>query len=102
VQVLEYIDKDAVKQMVGNRDILTDEDRLKATTGLKIDSTAMKCEVVYPTQVTDFDKIPLQVRILSHILVVVVKPCLAVYQTVLSPLACNGPFIGCPKELTIP
>jgi len=64
VQVLEYIDKDVVQQMIGNREILTDENRLKATTGLKIDSTGMKCEVVYPTQVTDFDKIPLQVSIL--------------------------------------
>jgi hypothetical protein len=65
VQVLEeYIDEDVVKQMIGNADILTDEARLKATTGLRIDSTGLKCEVIYPAQVTDFDKIPLQVSIL--------------------------------------
>jgi hypothetical protein len=102
VQVLEYIDKDVVQQMIGNIEILTDEDRLKATTGMKIESTGMKCEVVYPTQVTDFDKIPLQVSILSPILVVAAKPCLAVYQTVPSPLAGNDPFIGSQNKLTIP
>lgn len=65
MQVLEeYIDEDVVKQMIGNADILTDEARLKATTGLRIDSTGLKCEVIYPAQVTDFDKIPLQVSIL--------------------------------------
>lgn len=77
MQVLDYIDKEVVQQMIGNREILTDEDRLKATTGLKIDSAGMICEVVYPTQVTDFDKIPLQVSIQSHILVVAVKNCVA-------------------------
>jgi hypothetical protein len=64
VQVLEYIDEGVVKQMVGNTQVLTDEARLKATKGLKIDSTGIKCEVVYPAQVTDFDKLPLQVSIL--------------------------------------
>jgi hypothetical protein len=81
VQVLEeYIDEDVVKQMIGNADILTDEARLKATTGLRIDSTRLKCEVIYPAQVTDFDKIPLQVSILSHTLAAAVKTCLATYQ----------------------
>jgi hypothetical protein len=76
VQVLEYIDEGAVKQMVRNTQVLTDEARLKATTGLKIDSTGIKCEVVYPAQVTDFDKIPLQVSILWHTLAVAVTTCL--------------------------
>ncbi|XP_033608369.1 cilia- and flagella-associated protein 206 [Cryptotermes secundus] len=60
LQVLEYTDEGVVKQMIGNTQVLTDEARLKATTGLKIDSTGIKCEVLYPAQVTDFDKIPLQ------------------------------------------
>jgi hypothetical protein len=95
VQVLEYIDKDLVQQMIGNREILTDENRLKATTGLKIDSTGMKCEVVHPTQVTDFDKIPLQVSIVYNSVV-------AVYQRVPKPLSCNDTFTGSPKELANP
>jgi hypothetical protein len=73
VQVLEYIDEGVVKQMVGNTQVLTDEARLKATTGLKIDSNAIKCDVVYPAQVTDFDKIPLQVSILWHTMAAAVK-----------------------------
>ncbi|KAJ4445803.1 hypothetical protein ANN_12488 [Periplaneta americana] len=60
LQVLEYIDEDTLKHMIGDATILTDEERLKATTGLKIESSEMKTEVVYPAQVTDFDKIPLQ------------------------------------------
>jgi len=99
MQVLEYINRDVVQQMIGNREILTDENRLKATTVLKIDSTGMKCEVVYPTQVTDFDKIPLQVSILYC-------SCgcqnLFGYQRVPNPLSCNDTFTGSPKELTIP
>jgi hypothetical protein len=62
--VLEYIDEGSVKQLIGNTEILTDEARLKATTGLKIDSTGLQCEVIYPAQVPEFDKIPLQVSIL--------------------------------------
>ncbi|KDR14041.1 hypothetical protein L798_11954, partial [Zootermopsis nevadensis] len=60
LQVLENIDEGVVKQIIGNTEILTDEARLKATTGLKINSTGLKCEVIYPAQVTEFDKIPLQ------------------------------------------
>lgn len=78
MQVLESVNRDVVQQMIGDGEILTDENRLKATTGLKIDSTGIKCEVVYPTQVTDFDKIPLQVSMVLYISVVAVKTCLAV------------------------
>jgi hypothetical protein len=78
VQVLESVNRDVVQQMIGDGEILTDENRLKATTGLKIDSTGIKCEVVYPTQVTDFDKIPLQVSMVLYISDVAVKTCLAV------------------------
>ncbi|KAJ9597926.1 hypothetical protein L9F63_011213, partial [Diploptera punctata] len=60
IQVLDYIDESTIKHMIGNENILTDEARLEATTGMKIDPEGMQCEVVYPSQVTDFDKIPLQ------------------------------------------
>jgi hypothetical protein len=63
---MEYIDECVVKQLIGNAKILTDEARLKATTGLKIDSTGLECKVIYPAQVTDFDKIPLQVSIVTY------------------------------------
>lgn len=79
MQVLENIDEGVVKQIIGNTEILTDEARLKATTGLKINSTGLKCEVIYPAQVTEFDKIPLQVSILWLTLLVAVKTYLAIY-----------------------
>ncbi|PSN39196.1 Cilia- and flagella-associated protein 206 [Blattella germanica] len=60
IQVLDYIEESTVKCLIGDSEILTDEARLEATTGIKIYSEGMQCEVVYPAQVTDFDKIPLQ------------------------------------------
>ena len=61
LQILEHIDDDTIKYMIGSANILTDEARLEATTGMKIDSEGIQCEIVYPAQVTDYDKIPLQV-----------------------------------------
>lgn len=55
------INQDVVKAMLGNNESLTDAERLRKTTGLKITESNSKANILYPNQMKDFDNIPLQV-----------------------------------------
>jgi hypothetical protein len=59
----------------------------------------LECEVIYPTQVTDFDKIPLQVSILWHTPAIAVKTYSAIYQQIQTLLRRNYKFTGSLTEL---
>ncbi|XP_067006807.2 cilia- and flagella-associated protein 206 [Anabrus simplex] len=60
IQVLDTIEKNMLKFLIGTSPVLSDEDRLESTTGLTIKIEGKKCEVIHSSAISDFDQIPLQ------------------------------------------
>nr|CAD7406554.1 unnamed protein product [Timema poppensis] len=60
-EVMDHVDNEVLKVMLGDAEVLTDADRLEASMGQTIHRRkTINCGVVDPSVVADFDRIPLQ------------------------------------------